>query len=148
VVYSAKLLTVAWRRVLHPARSGRAKGAVPQRITQKALFHQSAQALSGQTVAAMPGNARSSRLLSSALWVGARAMMTKGEFLNRFQRQPDGAWCCTKPIKVEGPSGPFTIRQGVIFNPGALLLGLDLAKELDRMAAEERIARNPALRQS
>ena len=54
----------------------------------------------------------------------------------------------TKPIKVEGPSGPFTIRQGVIFNPGALLLGLDLAKELDRMAAEERIARNPALRQS
>jgi hypothetical protein len=21
-------------------------------------------------------------------------MMTKGEFLNRFQRQPDGAWCC------------------------------------------------------
>ena len=45
-------------------------------------------------------------------------------------------------------SGPFTIRQGVIFNPGALLLGLDLAKELDRMAAEERIATNPALRQS
>jgi hypothetical protein len=40
--------------------------------------------------------------------------------------------------KVDGPSGPFTIRQGVIFNPGALLLGLDLAKELDRMAAEER----------
>jgi len=75
-------------------------------------------------------------------------MMTKGEFLNRFQRQPDGAWCCTKPIKVEGPSGPFTIRQGVIFNPGARLLGLDLAKELDRMAAEERIATNPALRQS
>jgi len=74
-------------------------------------------------------------------------MMTKVEFLNRFQRQPDGAWCCTKPIKVEGPSGPFTIRQGVIFNPGALLLGLDLAKELDRMAAEERIARNPALPQ-
>jgi hypothetical protein len=74
-------------------------------------------------------------------------MMTKGEFLNRFQRQPDGAWCCTKPIKVDGPSGPFTIRQGVIFNPGALLLGLDLAKELDRLAAEERIQRNPALRQ-
>ena len=69
-------------------------------------------------------------------------MMTKGEFLNRFQRQPDGAWCCTKPIKVDGPSGPFTIRQGVIFNPGALLLGLDLAKELDRLAAEERIQRS------
>ena len=74
-------------------------------------------------------------------------MMIKGEFLSRFQRQPDGAWCCKKPIKVEGPSGPFTIRQGVIFNPGARLLGLDLAQGLDRMAAEERIARNPALSQ-
>jgi hypothetical protein len=51
-------------------------------------------------------------------------------------------------LQVDGPSGHFTIRQGVIFNPRTLLLGLDLAKELDRMAAEERIARNPALRQS
>jgi hypothetical protein len=75
-------------------------------------------------------------------------MMTKGEFLSRFQRQPDGAWYCTKPIKVDGPSGPFTIGQGVIFNPGVLMLGLDLAKEVDRMDAEERITRNPALRQS
>jgi hypothetical protein len=71
-------------------------------------------------------------------------MMSKGEFLNRFQRQPDGAWCCTNPIKIDGPS-TFTIRQGVVFSPGALLLGLDLAKELDRMAVEERIQRNPAL---
>jgi hypothetical protein len=75
-------------------------------------------------------------------------MMTKEEFLTRFQRQPDGTWYCTKPIKVDGPSGPFTIRQGVIFKPGVLLLGLDLAKEHDRMAAEKRIARNTALRQS
>jgi len=64
-------------------------------------------------------------------------MMTKGEFLNRFQRRPNGAWYCTKPIKVEGPNGPFTIRQGVTFNTGALLLGLDLAKELDLMAADD-----------
>jgi hypothetical protein len=46
-------------------------------------------------------------------------MMTKGEFLNRFQRQPDGAWCSTKPVKVDGPSGPFTIRQGVIAITGS-----------------------------
>jgi hypothetical protein len=43
---------------------------------------------------------------------------------------------------------PFTIRQGVIFNPEALLFGLDLAKELDRMAAEERIQRNARVRAS
>ena len=28
-------------------------------------------------------------------------MMTKGEFLNRFQRQPEGAWCCTKTIELD-----------------------------------------------
>jgi len=38
--------------------------------------------------------------------------MTEGEFLNRFQRQPNGAWACTKPIKVDGPSGPVIIGQG------------------------------------
>jgi hypothetical protein len=43
---------------------------------------------------------------------------------------------------------PSRSERGVIFNPGALLLGLDLAKELDRMAAEERVARNSVLRQS
>jgi hypothetical protein len=33
-------------------------------------------------------------------------MMTKGEFLNRFQRQPEGAWCCTKPVKVDPRAAP------------------------------------------
>jgi hypothetical protein len=33
-------------------------------------------------------------------------MMTEAQFLNRFQRQPNGEWACTKPIKVHGPSGP------------------------------------------
>jgi hypothetical protein len=75
-------------------------------------------------------------------------MMTKGEFLDRFQRQPDGVWCCTKPIKIEGPRGAFTIKQGTRFSPGGSLLGLDLAKELDRMAAEHRIEANPVLRPS
>ena len=59
-------------------------------------------------------------------------------FLNRFQRHPNGVWACTKPIKIDGPSGPFTIRPGVSFSPGALLLGLDLAKELDQLAAKYR----------
>ena len=30
-------------------------------------------------------------------------MMTELEFLNRFQRQPNGVWACTKPINVKGP---------------------------------------------
>jgi hypothetical protein len=27
-------------------------------------------------------------------------MMTEVQFLNRFQRKPNGEWACTKPIKV------------------------------------------------
>lgn len=66
--------------------------------------------------------------------------MTEAEFLNRFQREPTGAWACTKPIKIDGPNGPVLIGQGESFSPGALFMGLDLAKELDRMAAIYRVA--------
>ena len=59
--------------------------------------------------------------------------MTEVEFLNRFQRESSGAWACTKPIKIDGPNGPVLIGQGGSFTPGALFMGLDLAKELDRM---------------
>ena len=55
-------------------------------------------------------------------------MMTEMEFLNRFQRQPN--------VNVKGPSGPVVIGQGASFKPGALFMGLDLAKELDQMAAK------------
>lgn len=75
-----------------------------------------------------------------------RAMMTKTEFLNRFERQPNGAWSCTRPIKIEGPSGPFTIKAGVSFSPGKSLLGLDLAKELDQMAAEQHLGSSSLVR--
>ena len=70
--------------------------------------------------------------------------MTEGEFLNRFQRQPNGAWSCTKPIKVDGPSGPVIIGQGMSFGPGALFMGLNLAKELDQMATKQRVAPKPS----
>jgi hypothetical protein len=67
-------------------------------------------------------------------------MMTEAEFLSRFERQPTGLWSCTKPIKVDGPNGPLFIRPGQSFSPGASFLGIDLAKELDRMAAIQRAA--------
>ena len=66
--------------------------------------------------------------------------MTEAEFLNRFQRGPTGAWACTKRLKIDGPKGPVLIAQGESFRPGALFMGLDLAKELDRMAAMQRVA--------
>jgi hypothetical protein len=68
-------------------------------------------------------------------------MMTELEFLGRFQRQPNGVWACTKPINVKGPRGPVVISQGASFSPGALFMGLDLAKELDQMAAKHDLVR-------
>ena len=72
--------------------------------------------------------------------------MTEVEFLNRFQRQPNGVWACTKPIKIDGPNGPMIIGQGPSFGPGASFMGLDLAKELDQMAAKHRLGPKPAAR--
>jgi hypothetical protein len=66
--------------------------------------------------------------------------MTEAEFVSRFQREPTGAWTCTKPIKIDGPNGSLFINQGHSFSPGMLFLGIDLAKELDRMAAMQRAA--------
>ena len=65
-------------------------------------------------------------------------MMTEVQFLDRFQRKPSGEWACTKPINVNGPRGPVVIPEGTTFVRGALFLGLDLAKELDEMAAKHR----------
>ena len=66
--------------------------------------------------------------------------MTEVEFLSRFERQLTGVWSCTKPIKMDGPNGPFFITPGQGFSPGASFLGIDLAKELERMAAIQRAA--------
>jgi hypothetical protein len=74
---------------------------------------------------------------------GGAAMMTELEFLNRFQRSPNGIWACTKPINVNGPNGLVIIGQGARFGPGTLFLGLDLAKELDQMAAKHGLAPKP-----
>ena len=66
--------------------------------------------------------------------------MTEAEFLSRFQRDPTGSWTCTNAIRIDGPNGPLFIRSGQSFSPGALFLGIDLARELDRMAAIHRAA--------
>jgi hypothetical protein len=74
---------------------------------------------------------------------GWGAVVTEVEFLNRFQRQPKWRFC-TKPIKIDGPNGPIIIGQGASFEPGALFMGLDLAKQLDQMAAKRRSSPKPA----
>jgi hypothetical protein len=67
---------------------------------------------------------------------GKRATTTEVEFLDRFQRQPNGVRACMRSTKVDGPSGPIMIDQGASFGPGTLFMGLDLAKELDQVAAK------------
>ena len=66
--------------------------------------------------------------------------MTEAEFVSRFQREPTGSWTCIDTIRIEGPNGPLFIRPGQSFSPGMLLFGIDLARELDRMAAVHRAA--------
>jgi len=66
--------------------------------------------------------------------------MTEAQFVCRFQREPTGAWVCGKPIQIDGPNGPLFIAQDQRFTPGVLFLGIDLVKELDRMAAIQRAA--------
>jgi hypothetical protein len=66
--------------------------------------------------------------------------MTKAEFVSKFQLEPTGSWTCTHTIKIDGPHGPLFIRPGDSFSPGTLLFGIDLARELDRMAAAHRAA--------
>ena len=70
-------------------------------------------------------------------------MMTELEFLNRFRRQPNGVWACTKPINIRGPDGPVVIGQGASFSPGASFMGLDLAKELDQWPRSMALDRKP-----
>ena len=51
-------------------------------------------------------------------------MMTETQFLNRFQRQPNGEWACTKPIKINGhPSGPAHDRGRNELQPGSAVSG-------------------------
>ena len=85
------------------------------------------------------------RAVGSSGW---GTVVTEAEFLNRFKRQPNGVWACTKPIKIDGPNGPVIIGQGASFEPGALFMGLDLAKELDQMANNHRASPKPAARQA
>jgi len=65
-------------------------------------------------------------------------IMTEVDFVNRFRREPAGSWTCKQPIKISGPDGPLFITQGQCFSPGFLFLGIDLARELDRMASIRR----------
>jgi hypothetical protein len=74
--------------------------------------------------------------------------MTEVEFLKRFQRQSNGVWACTKPIKIDGPKGPMVISQGASFGPGFLFMGLDIAKELEQMASKHRPGPKPAAREA
>lgn len=66
--------------------------------------------------------------------------MTESEFVSRFQRGPTGSWTCINMIRIDCPNGPLFIRPGQSFIPGTLLFGIDLARELDRMAASHRAA--------
>ena len=63
-------------------------------------------------------------------------MMTELQFLERFQPSRMVRGRVQSPSRSTVLSGPVMIDQGTSFCPGALFMGLDLAKELDQMAAK------------
>ena len=54
-------------------------------------------------------------------------MMTEAQFLDRFQRQPNGEWACTKPIKVVR-SAPFSCEAGLRRPTSALTSALSFGR--------------------
>ncbi|MDN2564636.1 hypothetical protein N1F89_00215 [Aquibium sp. A9E412] len=61
--------------------------------------------------------------------------MTDKELLNCFRRDPNGMWRSVQSVQISGPNGSVGIGPGMSFSRGAAFMGLNLAAELDRLAA-------------
>jgi hypothetical protein len=58
-------------------------------------------------------------------------------FIQHVIRAPDGAWICVRSgAELMAPDGPIRPKSGDRFNPGETVLGLDVAKALDKFVAE------------
>ncbi len=55
-------------------------------------------------------------------------------FLDYFERQPDGSWKCVKPVYMTTPHGELGIVAGRTFRPGETFMGMVMVAELERAA--------------
>ena len=62
--------------------------------------------------------------------------MDSFEIMQRFERQPDGAWKCLAPVTIETAGGPVAVEAGQIFRYGEKVGDVDLAELLERLGAQ------------
>jgi hypothetical protein len=64
------------------------------------------------------------------------ALMAKHEILNFFEHRRDGAWVCVKPFTLTTKSSSVDIRQGMRFDYGKRIGGVDLAEYLEQLGSQ------------
>ena len=64
------------------------------------------------------------------------------DFINSFERNPDGSWTCIAPATIDGPNGRIQVPAGKRIERGAPFMGVDLAEWLDQRtgAAYQRLS--------
>lgn len=72
------------------------------------------------------------------LWCRITAVtgMAKHEILGYFEHRRDGAWVCVRPFTLTTKSANVDIRQGMRFDYGKRVGGLDLAEYLEQLGSQ------------
>ena len=62
--------------------------------------------------------------------------MAKHEILGYFEHRRDGAWVCVRPFTLTTKSSSVDIRQGMRFDYGKRVGGVDLAEYLEQLGSQ------------
>lgn len=62
--------------------------------------------------------------------------MQRHEILNYFEHRDDGSWVCVRPVTLTTTRASVDIRQGMRFNYGGRVGGLDLAEYLEKLGSQ------------
>jgi len=62
--------------------------------------------------------------------------MASHEILNFFEHRRDGAWVCVKPFTLTTKSSSVDIRQGMRFDYGKRIGGVDLSEYLEQLGCQ------------
>ena len=52
------------------------------------------------------------------------------QLISAFARATDGSWACREPAVLHTHMGPVRFTPGAIFTPGAMFMGVDVARLL------------------
>jgi HdeA/HdeB family protein len=78
-------------------------------------------------------------LFLAMMWLATPAV-ADGLACDAFQKNPDGSWVAMRGTTVPGAGRVYSIREGSVFRPGSVFLGINLAEQLDAACPAESIA--------